>query len=100
VSKGLELKAYSKDARPSEYSVLPYNAVISCIEARPVDFQGYQPVSHLEDIQVVKYDIGDHFRFHFDCFSGMANPRISTIFAYIECDDCVGGVTQFPGLVE
>lgn len=51
------------------------------IEGRSVDFQGYQPVSHLEDIQVVKYGIRDHFQLPFDWFSGMTNPRISTIFA-------------------
>ncbi|KFX92713.1 hypothetical protein V490_05223 [Pseudogymnoascus sp. VKM F-3557] len=52
VSKGFELEAYSKDIRSSESAVLPYDAVVSCIEARSVDFQGYQPLSHLEDIQV------------------------------------------------
>ena len=99
VSKGFELKAYSKEIRSSKSAVLPYDAVVSCIEARSVDFQGYQPVSHLEDIQVVKYGINDHFRPHFDWFSGMTNPRISTIFAYLECDECDRGVTQFPDLV-
>jgi len=98
VSKGFELKAYDKSIRSSESAVLPYDAVVSCIERRSVDFQGYQPISHLEDIQVVKYGISDQFRPHFDWFSGMANPRISTIFAYLECDNCVGGATQFPDI--
>lgn len=65
------------------------------VEALSVDFQGYQPVSHLEDIQVVKYGISDHFRPHFDWFSGMTNPLILTIFTYLEYDDCIRGATQF-----
>ncbi|KFY16727.1 hypothetical protein V492_01135 [Pseudogymnoascus sp. VKM F-4246] len=68
VSKGFEMEAYSQDIRSSESAVIPYDALFSCIEARSVDFQGYQPVSHLEDIQVVKYGIDDHFRPHFDWY--------------------------------
>lgn len=84
-------------------AVLPDDPVVSCIEQRAVDFQGYMPLSRLEDIQVVKYAVGDHFRPHFDWFAGMTNPRVSTFFVYLACDgedgmggECEGGATQFP----
>lgn len=96
VSKGHTLQAYDKSIRSSQSAVLPDDNVISCIEQRSIEFQGYQPLQNLEDLQVVKYEVGDQFRPHFDWFSGMENPRISTIFAYLECDNCEGGATQFP----
>lgn len=96
VSKGFDLKTYDKSIRSSQSAVLPTDPVVSCIGRRSVELQGFVPQDHLEDIQVVKYGINDEFRPHFDWFSGMENPRISTIFAYLECDQCVGGATQFP----
>lgn len=47
-------------------AVLPNDPVVACIEQRSVDFQGFMSKGHLEDIQVVKYIVGDHFRPHFD----------------------------------
>jgi prolyl 4-hydroxylase len=111
VSKGYNLKAYDAEIRSSMSAVLPDDPVLRCIEQRSVDFQGYMPRNRLEDIQVVKYTVGDHFRPHFDWFSGMANPRLSTFFVYLACDSgelsddgavgddeaqCEGGATQFP----
>ncbi|KAK4209263.1 prolyl 4-hydroxylase subunit alpha-3 [Rhypophila decipiens] len=102
VSKGYTLEAYDTEIRSSMSAVLPDDPVVACIEQRSVDFQGFMPCSRLEDIQVVKYAVGDHFRPHFDWFSGMANPRISTFFVYLACDgateeeECQGGATQFP----
>lgn len=101
VSKGYEFKAYDSEIRSSMSAVLPYDPVVSCIEQRSVDFQGFMPVSHLEDLQVVKYGISDHFRPHYDWFEGLNNPRVSSFFVYLACDDtdgteCKGGATQFP----
>ncbi|EOD47680.1 putative 2og-fe oxygenase family protein [Neofusicoccum parvum UCRNP2] len=104
VSKGYQLEAYDREIRSSMSAVVPDDPVVSCIEARSVEFQGYMPTAHLEDIQVVKYGVSDHFRPHFDWFEGMANPRLSTFFVYLACDDesgpdgaaCEGGATQFP----
>ena len=76
--------------------MLPGDLVVSCIEHRSTDFQGSMPQGHLEDLQVVKYDVNDQFRPHYDWASVMENPRISTIFAYLRYDDCTGGSTQFP----
>lgn len=101
VSKGYDLETYDREIRSSMSAVVPDDPVVSCIERRSVDFQGYMPVANLEDIQVVKYGVSDHFRPHFDWFSGMKNPRVSTFFVYLACDDedgteCEGGATQFP----
>lgn len=102
VSKGFTLEAYDAEIRSSMSAVLPDDPVVSCIEKRSVGFQGFMPRSRLEDIQVVKYAVGDHFRPHFDWFSGMKNPRVSTFFVYLACDgetegeECQGGATQFP----
>ncbi|GME33982.1 hypothetical protein F5Y19DRAFT_445822 [Neofusicoccum parvum] len=96
VFKDYNLDAYDPEIRSSISAVVPNDPVVSCIEKRSVDFQRYMPVSHLEDIQIVKYEVGDQFRPHFHWFSGMENPRLSTIFVYLACDDCRGGNTQFP----
>lgn len=101
VSKGYDLETYDREVRSSMSAVVPDDPVVSCIESRSVEFQGFMPTANLEDIQVVKYGISDHFRPHFDWFSGMANPRVSTFFVYLACDDtdgteCEGGATQFP----
>ncbi|KAH7021009.1 uncharacterized protein B0I36DRAFT_424902 [Microdochium trichocladiopsis] len=107
VSQGKRLKTYNAEIRSSMSAVLGGNdPVVRCIEQRSVDFQGFLPRSHLEDLQVVKYGISDHFRPHFDWFGGDSNPRISSFFVYIACDaddtnhpgagECKGGATQFP----
>ncbi|EAW12362.1 putative 2OG-Fe(II) oxygenase family oxidoreductase [Aspergillus clavatus NRRL 1] len=96
VSKGYRLDEYDTSIRSSQSAVLPRDPVVACIEQRTMDFQGFQSLNRLEDLQVVKYGINDQFRPHFDWFGGMENPRVSTIFAYLECDGCVGGSTQFP----
>ena len=66
VSKGHRLETYDAEIRSSMSAVLPHDPVVRCIEARSVEFQGFMPTYHLEDIQVVKYTVGDHFRPHFD----------------------------------
>lgn len=68
VSQGKRLKTYNAEIRSSMSAVLDNgrDPVVKCIEQRAVDFQGFMPRSHLEDLQVVKYGISDHFRPHFD----------------------------------
>ena len=93
---GEKEKLYNKKIRSSQTAVLPQDPVLACIEQRSVEFQGFLPSGQLEDLQVVKYRVGDQFRPHYDWAAAMQNPRISTIFAYLGCEDCVGGSTQFP----
>jgi prolyl 4-hydroxylase len=73
VSKGYNLKAYDKEIRSSKSAVLPNDPVVRCIEERSVEFQGFMPKNHLEDIQVVKYAVDDHFRPHFDVSQNKAS---------------------------
>jgi len=96
IGKGYVDKTYDTSIRRSQSAVLPLDPVLACVERRSVDFQGYKRITQLEDLQVVKYEVGDQFRPHWDWFEGMENPRISTIFAYLDCEDCEGGATQFP----
>ena len=99
IGKGNVSKTYDKNIRSSQTAVLPKDPVVDCIELRSMEFQGFRPRTHLEDIQVQRYEVNDQFRPHYDWSSSMENPRISTIFAYLECDNCVGGATQFPRIV-
>lgn len=98
IGKTSTSKAYDTNIRSSRTAVVRQDPVLTCIERRAVDFQAFRPRSHLEDVQIVRYEVGDHFRPHYDWSSTMANPRVSTIFAYLGCDDCAGGSTQFPRL--
>lgn len=97
-----------RDLVPSERSSQTayfYNdPVTHCIRERSASFQGNVPVDRVEDLQAVKYTVGDHFRQHWDWWEGAENPRVSTFFAYLACDSgesgsegqCEGGATQFP----
>ncbi|RYF44514.1 MAG: hypothetical protein EOO38_17750, partial [Cytophagaceae bacterium] len=95
-------RTYDNEYRKSVSAVLPDDPVVACIRQRAAEFQGFMPVGHVEDIQLVKYGMSDQFRPHYDWHQGMMNPRISTFFVYIACDDpinggtCEGGETGFP----
>jgi prolyl 4-hydroxylase len=91
-------KKFNSSIRSSTSAILPEDPVVACLERRSLDFQGFLPDSHIENLQTVKYEINDLFRPHYDWSSADINPRLSTIFGYIECDDCVGGSTQFPNI--
>lgn len=67
VSQGTKLKTYNEEIRSSMSAVLgTTDPVVRCVEQRSVDYQGFLPLRHLEDLQVVKYGISDHFRPHYD----------------------------------
>ncbi|PIA92546.1 hypothetical protein CB0940_04092 [Cercospora beticola] len=95
-------RTYNNEYRKSVSAVVPDDPVVACIRKRAADFQGFMPVGHVEDIQLVKYGTSDEFRPHFDWHPGMLNPRVSTFFVYLACDDkenggsCEGGETGFP----
>ncbi|SEN71538.1 prolyl 4-hydroxylase [Mesobacillus persicus] len=58
------------------------------------------PVEHGEGLQILKYQIGQEYKAHFDFFSGarpVSNPRISTLVMYLN-DVELGGETYFPKL--
>jgi hypothetical protein len=79
VSQGHVLKTYDRKIRSSMSAVVPDDPVVACIAQRPVNFQAFIPGGRLEDLQVVKYGVSDHFRPHFDWFSGIQSPRVSTL---------------------
>jgi prolyl 4-hydroxylase len=92
-------KTIDPKIRSSTSSILPEDPIVACLERRSLDFQGFLPTSQIENLQTVKYETNEAFRPHYDWFAEPEeNPRLSTIFGYLECDECVGGSTQFPNL--
>lgn len=80
--------------------------IVRCIEDRALLFQGFDtPRSHLEPVQLVKYDQGEQYHFHTDWFtnpvhatSAFGGNRLTSFFAYVAADDMTGGGTNFPML--
>mmetsp|Transcript_11598 Transcript_11598/g.32872 ORF Transcript_11598/g.32872 Transcript_11598/m.32872 type:complete len:346 (-) Transcript_11598:300-1337(-) len=67
--------------------------VISDIEERIARFT-HIPVAHQEDMQVLKYDIGQKYGAHYDSLTD-GSPRIATVLMYLS-DVEEGGETAFP----
>lgn len=91
--------------RTSQSTSVGRDAVVRCIESRALDFQGYDmPRSHVEPLQLVKYGMGEQYRFHTDWFTNPAHAtaavggnRRSSFFAYVHVsNDTTGGGTNFP----
>lgn len=53
------------------------------------------PLNHIENLQCVRYGVGQQFKPHFD--SGPTNYRLHTLLVYLN-DDFTGGETFFPEL--
>ena len=78
-----------------------------CIRKRSAALQGSYPYKHVEDLQIVKYEVSHEFREHRDWWETAENPRVATIFAYLGCSGsnsstssmedglCEGGATRF-----
>lgn len=91
--------------RTSQSTSVARDDMVRCIEQRALDFQGYDiPKNHMEPLQLVKYGIGEQYRFHTDWFTNPAlatadigGNRISSFFAYVHVsNDTTGGGTNFP----
>ncbi|KAM6488651.1 hypothetical protein HDV62DRAFT_34988 [Trichoderma sp. SZMC 28011] len=90
--------------RTSQSTTVDRDAVVRCIEARALDFQGFDvPESHLEPIQLVKYAVTERYHFHTDWFTNpshatvsLGGNRISSFFGYVKADNITGGGTNFP----
>ncbi|GIZ49838.1 hypothetical protein CKM354_001285800 [Cercospora kikuchii] len=94
-------KKYDSDFRKSVSARIPYDPVVACIRKRVAEFQAFTPVENVEEIFVVKYGMDDHIQHHFDWHEALINPRVTTFFVYVACDDgvggqCEGGETNFP----
>ena len=75
------------DFRTSSTAFVFDDPVAECILARAAAFQGRVPLENMEILQVVKYGRSEKIGAHFDWGHSDANPRMSTVFAYVACDD-------------
>lgn len=91
--------------RTSQSAYVARDAVVECIEERALAFQGYDiPPSHLEPLQLVRYDPGEQYHLHNDWYADPAyrraangGNRASSFFAYVHVrNDTTGGGTNFP----
>ena len=74
-----------------------FDNITQSVEAR-IAVWSQIPEEHGEAIQVLRYEIGQEYRAHFDYFfhkQGMANNRIATVLLYLS-DVEEGGETVFP----
>lgn len=85
------------------FNKLDNNSIIEKIRNKSVELSG-QPLSHFEDVQVVRYGVGGKYEPHYDscnktdvktCHSD--NPRKMTVLIYLN-DDFECGGTSFPRL--
>ena len=91
--------------RTSQSTTVPRDAVLRCIEARALAFQGLDvPENHLEPVQLVRYAAGERYHFHTDWFvdpahaaAGLGGNRVSSFFGYVATSaNLTGGGTNFP----
>ena len=80
---------------------LEYNKITEKISKRVSKITNL-PWINQEDIQILKYDIGDYYKCHYDNYGGKDNngksgPRIYTFFIYLN-DVEKGGETFFPNV--
>jgi prolyl 4-hydroxylase len=96
--------AYNNAIRTSQSTSLPRDPVVRCIESRALLLQGLDLATHLEPIQLVRYQPGGHFHHHTDWFpdpvhstAEQGGNRACSFFAYVHvAPDTVGGGTNFP----
>ncbi|PSC72973.1 putative prolyl 4-hydroxylase 6 [Micractinium conductrix] len=81
--------------------------LVQRVEARIAEATAL-PVSHAENLQVLKYELGQEYKAHYDVIETdanatinsmrpqMANPRVATLLMYLTDVD-EGGETTFPG---
>lgn len=75
------------------------DSIVQAIEERAARVAGV-PVSHLEALQIVRYEPGQEYKAHNDWFNhdeGIDNQRYMTLFVYLN-DDFTGGETEFTNL--
>lgn len=55
------------------------------------------PVSHQEDVQILRYQYGQKYGAHWDVFDEKG-PRAATVLVYLADKDLFGGETAFPNV--
>ena len=86
--------------RTSQSTNVARDAVVRCIEARALAFQGLDDAAaaRLEPVQLVRYGRGERYHFHTDWFTDAAHAtaalggnRASSFFAYLHVSNGTGG---------
>jgi prolyl 4-hydroxylase len=94
-----------RGTRRSKSASVPRDAVTQCISDRALRFQGFDtPLSHLEPLQLVRYQLNETYHLHTDWFtsplqttSDHGGNRLTSFFAYVLASgDITGGGTTFP----
>jgi prolyl 4-hydroxylase len=73
--------------------------VVQCIFSRASEFQGYIPHENFEPLQLVRYQVGEHFSLHHDALrpEGHTNAnRRGSFLVYLKADGVSGGGTHLP----
>jgi Rps23 Pro-64 3,4-dihydroxylase Tpa1-like proline 4-hydroxylase len=55
------------------------------------------PISHQEDVQILRYQYGQKYGAHWDVFDEKG-PRAATVLVYLADKDLFGGETAFPNV--
>ncbi|KAJ9617562.1 hypothetical protein H2204_013693 [Knufia peltigerae] len=95
-----------RSSRRSKSATVVRDEVTKCVEERALLFQGFDTApSHLEPLQLVRYQINETYDLHTDWFTSPAQTtvethggnRLTSFFAYVTAsDDITGGGTNFP----
>ncbi|KAK6387300.1 hypothetical protein LTS17_000567 [Exophiala oligosperma] len=95
-----------RSSRRSKSATVIRDEVTECVEERALLFQGFDTApSHLEPLQLVRYQINETYDLHTDWFTSPAQTtvethggnRLTSFFAYVTAsDDITGGGTNFP----
>lgn len=74
------------------------DSVVNCIFARASEFQGFLPHEYFEPVQLVRYQIGEHFGLHHDALQTAAKEgnRHSSFFVILKSEGVEGVGTHFP----
>ncbi|ODA78233.1 hypothetical protein RJ55_05614 [Drechmeria coniospora] len=98
-----EGRAVSNSVRSSQSTTVKADAVVRCVEARALDFQGFDiPAVHVEGIQLVKYAPTQQYLHHTDWLKDPhksikeGGNRISSFFGSVKAVNVTGGGTNFP----
>ncbi|KAE9567957.1 hypothetical protein CGMCC3_g15921 [Colletotrichum fructicola] len=96
--------------RTSDSARIPHaDPVASCLTTRMHSFLGNIQHIDIEPLQLVRYDVSERFKLHYDWFYKLAEQthlehtpnrpynRFGTIFAYLG-DNCTGGEAYFPDI--
>jgi len=81
--------------RTSQSTNVPRDAVVRCLEARALAFQGLDTAAaQLEPLQLVRYGRGERYHFHTDWFpdparatAALGGNRLSSFFAYVRASN-------------